>query len=88
MRCIWLFVNPIHALFVYPRQFKELRKTRKIGLFNLNVFICNIAVKIVSLETIIQSLDIGTLVKNYGKKHFTTEGTEALRYTEKSEANG
>ena len=88
MRCIWLFVNPIHALFVYPRQFNELRKTRKIGLFNLNVFICNLVVKIVTLETKIQSLNIGTLVKNYGKKHFTTEGTKAPCYTEKSEEKG
>lgn len=62
MRCIWSLVNPINALFVYPRQFKELRKTEMIGLFNLNVFICNLAVKIVSLETKLQSLNVGTLV--------------------------
>jgi len=55
-----------------------------IGLFNLNVFICNLAVKIVSLETKIQSLDIGTLVKNYGKKHLTTEITE--RYASQRKA--
>ena len=35
-----------------------------IGLFNQNVFICNLAVKIVSLETKIQSLNMGTLVAN------------------------
>jgi hypothetical protein len=64
MRCIWLFVNPIHALSLQARQFKELRKTEMIGLFNQNVFICNLTVKIVSLETKILSLNMGTLVLN------------------------
>lgn len=64
MRCIWLLIKPINAFSVFYRQFKDLRKAEMIGLFNQNVFICNLAVKIVSLETKILSLNMGTLVLN------------------------